>query len=125
MRVQWQSTESGGTNEVNLGEGNDVSNINTSNGIHLLEVDASNNEGWSWLEIGFVVLALKLGLLISHAFHYFYLTKHLVKKKVVKAVDIAMLNVTPPANNVPGVLQEPALQQLWYTVKLVISCEKS
>ena len=109
MRVQWQSTESGGTNEVNLGEGNDVSNINTSNGIHLLEVDASNNEGWSWLEIGFVVLALKLGLLISHAFHYFYLTKHLVKKKVVKAVDIAMQNVAAPVNNVPGVLVIPAL----------------
>ena len=100
---------SGGTNEVNLGEGNDVSNINTSNGIHLLEVDASNNYGWSGLEIGFVVLALKLGLLISHAFHYFYLTKHLVKKKVARAVDIEMRNVTPQVNNVPGVLQIPAL----------------
>ena len=72
---------SGGSNKVDLGDGNDVSKINTSNGIHLLEVDNSNSNGWSWLEIGFVVLALKLGLLISHAFHYFYLTKHLVKKK--------------------------------------------
>ena len=100
---------SGGSNEVNLGEGDDVSNINTSNGIHLLEVDNFNSNGWSWLEIGFVVLALKLGLLISHAFHYFYLTKHLVKKKVVKAVDIAMQNVAAPVNNVPGVLVIPAL----------------
>ena len=60
---------SGGSNEVNLGEGDDVANIKESNGIPLLEVDASNNDRWSGLEIGFVVLALKLGLMISHAFH--------------------------------------------------------
>ena len=84
---------SGGSKDFNLGEGNNVANIKESTGIHLIEVDASNNDGWSWLEIGFVVLALKLGLMISHAFHYFYLTNHLVKKKVAKAVDNAMLNV--------------------------------
>ena len=61
------------------------------------------------MEIGFVVLALKIGLIIAHALHYFYLTKHLVKKKVTKAVDIAMINVKPPFNNVPGALQIPAL----------------
>ena len=38
-------------------------------GLHLIEVDASNNDEWSLLEIGFVVLALKLGLTISHALH--------------------------------------------------------
>ena len=62
---------SGGTNEVNLGEGNDMSNIKESTGICLIEVDASNIDGWSLLEIGFIVLALKLGLLISHALQYF------------------------------------------------------
>ena len=45
----------------------------------------------------------------GHAFHYLYLTKHLVKKKVARAVDIEMRNVTPPVNNVPGVLVIPAL----------------
>ena len=50
---------SGGSNKVDLGDGNDVSKINTSNGIHLLEVDNSNSNGWSWLEIVFFVLALK------------------------------------------------------------------
>ena len=94
---------------MDLGDGNDVSNINTSNGLHLIEVDNSNSKGWSWLEIVFVVLALKLGILISHGLHYFLLTKKLVKKKVVKAVDIAMQNVAPPINNVPGALVIPAL----------------
>ena len=60
---------------INLREGIDVANIKESTGIHLLEVDASNNDGWSWLKINFVVLAFKLRLMLSHAFHYFYLTK--------------------------------------------------
>ena len=50
---------SGGSKEFNLGEGNNVANIKESTGIHLIEVDASNNDGWSWLEIGFTMLALK------------------------------------------------------------------
>ena len=100
---------SGGNKELNMGDGNNVANVKESTGIHLIEVDASNNDGWSWLEIGFVVLALKMGLLLSHATHYFCLTKHLVKKKVVRAVKIKMKNVTPPVNNVPGTLQIPAL----------------
>ena len=100
---------SGGNQEFNMGQGNDVANVKESTGIHLIEVDASNNESWSWLGIGFVILALKMGLLLSHATHYFCLTKHLVKKKVVRAVEIEMKNVTPPVNNVPGTLQIPAL----------------
>ena len=69
---------SGGNNDVNLGECDDVE----SNGIHLIKVDASNNGGWSVLEVGFVILAIKLGLILSHALHYCFLTKKLVKKKV-------------------------------------------
>ena len=56
---------SGGTNEFDLGEGDDTAIVKESNGIHLIEVDASNSEGWSWLEIGFVILALKFGLMCS------------------------------------------------------------
>ena len=81
-----------------MGEGNDWANNKEYTGIHLIEVDASKKDGWSFLEIGFVLLALKL--LISNAFHYMYFTKHILKKKVAKAVDIAMLNVTPPVVNI-------------------------
>ena len=92
-----------------MGQGNDVANIKESTGIHLLEVDASNSESWSWLEIGFVILALKMGLLLSHAVHYFCLTKQLVKKKIVRAVEIEMKNVNVTPQVVPGTLQIPAL----------------
>ena len=93
---------SGGNQEFNMGQGNDVANVKESTGIHLIEVDASNNESWSWLEIRFVVLALKMGLLLSHATHYFCLTKHLVKKKAVRVVEIEMKNGTPPLTMFQG-----------------------
>ena len=38
-----QPLTSGGNNDVNLGEGNDVANFKESNRIHLIEVDESNN----------------------------------------------------------------------------------
>ena len=85
---------SGGNKEFNMGQRNDMANVKESTCIHLIKVDASNDESWSWLEIGFVVLALKMGLLLSHATHYFCLTKHLVKKKVVRAVEIERLEAT-------------------------------
>ena len=75
---------SGGNNEFNLGEGDDGANVKESSGIHLIKVDASNNDGWSRLEVGFVVLAFKLWIILSHALHYCFLTKKLVKKKVAK-----------------------------------------
>ena len=101
---------SGGTNEFDLGDGDDTAIVKESNGFHILEVDASNSQGWSWLEIGFVILAIKLGLICSHAVHYFCLTKKLVKKKLTRAVNIEMKNVTPPVViPIPGVLQIPAL----------------
>ena len=64
-----------------MGDDDDTSIVKESNGFHIIEVDASNNQGWSWLEIGFIILALKLGLICSHALHYFCLTKKLVRKK--------------------------------------------
>ena len=99
---------SGGNNEICLGEGNDVANIKESSGIHLIEVDASNNNGWSVLEVGFVILAIKLGLILSHALQYCFHTKKLVKKKVAKAVNIEMLKLTPPVV-IPGILEVLAL----------------
>ena len=92
-----------------MGQGKDVANFKESTGIHLLEVDASNSESWSWLEIGFVILALKMGLLLTHAVHYFCFTKHLVKRKIVRAVELEMKNVNVTPQVVPGTLQIPAL----------------
>ena len=68
---------SSGSNEIDLADGDDTSIVKESNGIHLIEVDASNTKGWSWLEIGFIILALKMGLFYSHALHYFCPTKNL------------------------------------------------
>ena len=58
---------------------------------------------------GFIILALKMGLMCTHAVHYFCLTKKLVKKKLTRAVEIEMKNVNPPVIPVPGVLNIPAL----------------
>ena len=44
---------SSGSNEIDLGDGDDTSIAKESNGINLIEVDASNSQGWSWFEIGF------------------------------------------------------------------------
>ena len=60
---------SSGSNEIDLGDGDDTSIVKESKGFHIIEVDASNNQGWSWLEIGFNILALKLGLICRHALH--------------------------------------------------------
>ena len=102
---------SSGSNEIDLADGDDTSIVKESNGIHLIEVDASNSQGWSWLEIGFIILALKMGLFCSHALHYFCLTKKLVRKKLARAreLDVEMMDVTLPVIPVPGVFQIPAL----------------
>ena len=43
-----------------MGDGDDTAIVKESNGFHILEVDASNSQGWSWLDIGIVILAIKL-----------------------------------------------------------------
>ena len=101
---------SGGTNQFDCGQGDNTAIVKESTGSHLIEVDNSNSKGRSWLEIGFIILALKMGLMCTHAVHYFCLTKKLVKKKLTKAVEIEMKNVNPPVViPVPGVLKIPAL----------------
>ena len=65
MSIYFSSNES---NEIDLGDGDDMSILKESSGFHIIEVDASNNQSWSWL-------ALKLGLICSSALHYVCLTK--------------------------------------------------
>ena len=102
---------SSGSNEIDMGSGDDTSIVKESNGIHLIEVDASDTQGWSWLEIGFIILALKMGLFCSHTLHYFCLSKKLVRKKLSRdrVPDVEMMDVIPPVISVPGVLQVPPL----------------
>ena len=68
---------SNGSYEKEMGAVDDTLIVKESNGLHILEVDASSNQGWSWLEIGFIILSLKLGLICSHALHDFCLNKNL------------------------------------------------
>ena len=63
-----KQNSSSGSNEIDMGDDDDTSIVKESNGFHIIEVDASNNQGWSWL-------ALKLGLICSSALHYVCLTK--------------------------------------------------
>ena len=107
---------SNGSNQIDMGPGDDTSMVKESNGFHILEVDASNDgQGWSWLEIGFIILAIKLGLICSHGVHYWCITKKIVKKKLAHArarANIEMKDVTPVVSGVQavqGVLQIPAL----------------
>ena len=82
-----------GDDEFNFDQGSNTANVQKSSGIHLIEVNSTDNEGWSWIEIGFVVLALKLVLMVSHTVHYCVVTKKLVKRKV----DMEMMKTNPPA----------------------------
>ena len=101
---------SSGDNEIDMGAGNDTSIVKESSGFHIIEVDglgSADGQQWSWLEIGFIILAIKLGLICRHGIHYFCLTKKILKKKLHRAqVNIEMKDVAPV---VPAVLQIPAL----------------
>ena len=79
--------------------------------LHLLEKEALEvgSDGWSILEIGFVVLAFKLGLIVTHGLHYCFVTTNLVKKKVAKFMELEMMKLTPKPPVVSGTLEVPAL----------------
>ena len=68
----------GDDKEVNLGPGNDLFVIKKSSGLHLIEVDNSGStgvgQGWVWLELVCLGLAILLGLTISHVMYYCYCT---------------------------------------------------
>ena len=76
----------GDDKEVNLGPGNDLFVIKKSSGLHLIEVDNSWStgvgQGWPWLELVCLGLAILLGITMSHVMHYCYCTKKLVARKV-------------------------------------------
>ena len=60
----------------------------------------------TWVEEVCVILAVKLGLIMTHSIHYFFVTKKIVRNKVAKdRVNIEMSNVVarePPALQIPA-----------------------
>ena len=108
----------GDDNEVNLGPGNDLSVIKKSSGLHFIEVDNSGStgvgQGWAWLEILCLGLAILLGLTISHVMHYCYCTKKLVARKVERLranYELSNLPRVAKASGemIPAALEIPAL----------------
>ena len=80
---------------VQMNGENDTSEIRESNGIHLLEVNGSGLESgstgeWSYMEIGFIIMAIGFFVNVSHIFHYCVITKKLVKNRVQKDRDIEL-----------------------------------
>ena len=63
-----------GSNEVDMGAGDDLSVVKESSGFHILEVDntgSGDGQGWTWVEVVCVILEIKLGLIITNGIHYF------------------------------------------------------
>ena len=50
---------SNGYYEIEMGPGDDTLIVKEFNGFYILEINASNNQGWSWLEIGFIIVSIK------------------------------------------------------------------
>ena len=106
----------GGANPtVEISGDQDSSFIRESNGIHLLEVNTSdqgseNPGNWSVMELGFVGMTFVFLVNLSHWAHYCFITKKLVKKRVLKERSLELANVaksTPTAETVAVVV--PAL----------------
>ena len=72
-------------NVVSVESGDDMSVVHESSGLHILEVDNSGStgysQGWAWIEVVCLILAIKLGLILTHGFHFCCVTKKLVAKK--------------------------------------------
>ena len=106
----------GGANPtVEISGENDSSFIRESNGIHLLEVNTSDQGSdspgnWSVMELGFVGMIFVFVVNLSHWAHYCLITKRLVKKRVLKEKSLELANlakVTPTTDTVAVVV--PAL----------------
>ena len=99
------------SNEVKMVGSGEVANFKESSGLHLLEIEApeAGTDEWSISEIGFVVLAFKVGLNVTNGLHYFFVTKCLFKKKVAKSKELEMMKLTQKPPVVSGTLEVPAL----------------
>ena len=74
---------------------NESALVEESSGIHLFEVNGADlgsidGKGWSWMEIGCVVLGFIFVLNFTHIAHYCLFTKKVVKRKVARDVQLEM-----------------------------------
>ena len=74
---------------------NESAVIEESSGIHLIEVNGADlgsidGKGWSYMEIGFIVLGFIFVLNLTHISHYCIFTKKMVKRKVTRDVQLEM-----------------------------------
>ena len=100
----------GASNKVEMVGPGEKATFKESSGVHLLEIEESEEESsnWTLLEIGFVVLCFKFVLVMTHVLHYCFITKGLVRKKVTKNMEVEILKLSknpPPA----GGIEVPAL----------------
>ena len=100
------------TNNIDQGAGNDLSIVQQSSGIHLLEVNTEGmsceGQSWLWVEVACVILAICLGLTVSHLAHYCWCTKRVVKTKVQKVLS-NHLRAKTNSDVSPEVMEIPAL----------------
>ena len=92
---------SGDSDVINQGPGDDLNVAQKSSGFHVLEFNSDGlsckNQGWVWIEIACVLLAIGLGFTLTHLGHYCW-CKIIVKAKVQKAllVQKSTFDVKPP-----------------------------
>ena len=69
---------------VSMGSGDNTSVVHESSGLHILEVDNScstgESQGWFWIEVVYLILAITLELILTHGIHDCCVTKKLVAK---------------------------------------------
>ena len=104
---------------MSQGPGDDVNRIFClSTRLHLIEVGTGGSncegQGWVWVEIVCLVLAISFGLTVSHILHYCWCTKKLVNKTVQRLMANGELTNLPrigksPGERVPDGLEIPAL----------------
>ena len=91
----------GDSNVINQGPGDNLSVVQKSSGFHILELNTEGlsckNQGWVWIEIACVLLAIGLGLTLTHLGHYYW-CKKVFRTKVQKAllVQKSTFDVKPP-----------------------------
>ena len=115
---------SGGGNEVKMNGSGEVANFKESSGLHFLEIETpkGGSDGWSILEIGFVVLVFKLELIVTHGLHYCLVTKKHVKKRVKKSMDFEMMKLTQKPPAVSGIVKVPGLWAVVWPIQGYMCC---
>ena len=67
-----------GSNEVDMGAGDDLSVEKESSGFHILAVDntgSGDGQRWTWVKVVSVIFAIKMGLIVPHGIHCFFCAK--------------------------------------------------